>query len=122
MAGEARHPSLPDALSSGITGHDVIQGNSDRFQFLVIFLIHGLFLALVWRLGGTNYFLFGLGFYAVVILSGLLIDGLWHDEPPEWIFTSLRWVFWGPLTASFIGGLVIALIALARRMIYALSV
>jgi hypothetical protein len=122
MAGDARHPPLRDAPSIEITGHEVIQGDVDRFQFLLIFLIHGIFLALVWRLAGTNYFLFGLGFYGVVILSGLLIDGLWHDDAPEWIFTSLRWVFWGPLTASFIGGLVISLIALARRMIYALSV
>ncbi len=118
MAGDTRHPPLSDAPSIEIAGPEVIRGDSDRSQFLVIFLIHGLFLALVWHLAGTNYFLFGLGFYAVIILTGSLIDGLWHDEAPEWIFTCLRWVFWGPVTASFIGALMIAFIALARRMIY----
>ncbi len=97
-------------------------GDSDRFQLLVTFLVHGLFLALVWRIAGTNPFLIGLGFYFVVILTGLLIDATWHDEAPEWLFTSLRRLLWAPLTVSFLVGLAIALMGLARRMIYSLSV
>ncbi len=101
---------------------EMTHGGSDRFQLLVTFLVHVLFLALVWRIAGTNPFLIGLGFYFVVILTGLLIDATWHDEAPEWLFASLRCVLWVPLTAGFFVGLAIALIGLARRMIYSLSV
>jgi hypothetical protein len=96
--------------------------HSDRVQLLVTLFVHGLFLTLVWRVAGTNPFLIVLGFYIVVILTGLLIDATWHDEAPEWVFASLRCALWVPLTLSFLAGLAIALIGLARRMMYSLSV